>query len=451
MPDIASEIFQGASAEIAAKLSGTPTPVDNGPGETVTPQATDPKQEVESTQDDKPIVPSATSGEKNDDVTESGDTVPKATTDKPSKAAENLRQWGEGWEKTAKGYQEKIEKEFQPLLTMVEEKFGGHKNLELAAELYSGIADEDNFDPEGAIEWLGENMPAQAQSLVNHIAKRVIDTATSSAIARTFGRELTQDEISNVMSILASSGDPSNTSQFDKLLKTEDLPESLKFDSEGNEIPQHIQDLLRHQTAVLKQTQGKLEKLESKITTGEQEAMTAKAAQAVEEYITENLSPIDAQIELLGLNTPIEGETPEIKEQREKYSKAIEILSLGLAGQDKTFQSIYSKALKAAAKGASNRVAAAAANDYSIRLQAKMQSFAEQAAEIISPLLETLSKSRQAQVEKTKTQRDEIDGSSGITPDTTRDRARYDSDDPFSKESIRAELSDMRRAGRFGR
>lgn len=449
MPDIAAEIFAGASADYAKSVasatdaSATPesdtstntqgvestTQGDEGkPGtsaETTTNDATKPSGEVDATQDDK--------------------AAPKG-----DKAAANLRTWGEGWQKTAEttkkefeDYKAQVEKELTPLVTQIEEKFGGLQQLELASEIYTSLADAESFNPEESLEWLADNMPEVAEKLVNHIATQVIDNATSTAMSRTFGRELTQDDISNISAFLATG--QTKPDKFGKFFNSEDVPDEFKFDKNGDPLPEHITDYLRHQTSVIKKLEGEQKALRQDIESGKQAQMTEKASQAIEQYVGENLKPIDDQVALLGLHKPVEGETPELKEKRELYAGLVEGIALWLAGKDQGFQSIYSQALKSVAKGATDRVAKARSVDFSLRLQKKMTDFAGQAAEIISPLLESLSTTRQSQVDNTKTQRAEITAA-GSGTDTKTD-TKSEKENPF--DDVKDVIKDMIKSGKL--
>lgn len=448
MPDLATDVFSDV-AEAVANLNGarsadvTGGDTSDSSGEV---QETSDTQDVDS-QSQGDVKPPATSGEKAEEETETkdSDAKPQPEGRKKVDGAAQVRQWGEKWEKTAKEHEAKL-KEFEPVLKMVDEKFGGTENLNLAAEIYGAITAEE-FDPEDAIEFLSENVPEVATSLVNHIAKSVISRATETALERTFGRKLSDEEISEVTNYLASG--KKTGINFDSFFKNgEDLPDELLVDADGNRLPDATVDYLRRQNSLLRQSEERLRNVESRITTADEQARNSAAANAIEEYVTNQFSIIDKTIQDLGLHQGYEGETEELKGKREKYAGMLEGVAMWLASKDEGFQSMYQEALKNVAKDAAaratspsgNRVAKSRATDYSRRLQAKISDFADEARELISPLLETITATRKSQVANTKTAKGDVDA-----PASDKLRKQSTSDDPFDRDEIQAAARDIRR------
>lgn len=447
MPDLATEIFSGAGADYA-KLADAANAA--GSEQPAVETNTEPQQGVESTETQGKEGQPATPGDETNKEADGETPEAKEATqgDKgENKSTAKVREWGEGWKQSAEAHEKRIKEEFEPLLTKINDKFGGNEGLEFAAEIFEALTDEDNFDPDNAIEFLSENVPQVAEKLVNHITKQVIDRATSTALKRTFGRDLSADEVGVINQFLAAG--QTAPDKFEKFFQTEDIPEELRYDAQGNELPPAVLAHMRNLQSQVSKTTSEIKAINDRIQAGEQNAITEKAQTAIEQYVvTNNLGPIDAQIEKLGLHQAFDGETPELAAQRQWCAKAIGYIALGIAGEDESFQDMYRTALKAVGNAAAHtkpgRVAGIKTADYSRRIQAKMGEFAEQASEIFSPLLKTFADARAAQVAKTKTTREEITTSAGAD---TNKQEKDPNRDPFDKTDIQREVDDIRRRG----
>lgn len=449
MPDLASEIF-GNAVDAYNNLNA---PAADAASTDATTDDAETNQDVESadsqgTDAQQPETPDK-SAEQNTDDADKGDKPADAKEQKQPKVdgAAKAREWGEQWKRTAEEHENKL-KEVEPIIKAVEEKFGGTANLDIAAEIYQSITDEDNFDPEAAVEYLSETVPGVAEKLVGHIARQVIDKARATAIKATFGRELNADEVAKITDFLAA-GQKAEPGRFEKLFKGEDIPDDLKYDAEGNELPPHVIDYMRRQAAENAKFRDELNGLKTTITTDKEQAATAAAGQAIESYVSEQFAGINAKISELGLDKAVEGETPELKSLREEYAGYVEGIALYLAGKDEKFQALYQSALGEVAKAATgkNKVAKAKSVDYSRRIQERINTFAAKAADVISPLIENLSKTRQAQVEKATTKaKTEIE--TGGAPNNSKPVDQGDDYDPFDKNSIHNQFADLKRTGK---
>ena len=438
--DTADDVFSGAFEDYQKLSGGGATDDVATPDKTATDnQDVDPNGQGKEQQ---PVTPDKSADEKsnNEGVENDADKKEKEKVD----GAAEARKWGEGWKVTAEKHEARI-KEVEPLLKIVEDEIGGEENLKFAVEIYKAVANEDDFNPESAIEFLSENLPGVADKLTSYITKEVINQATSTALSRTFGRNLSEADVKAVKSFLAA-GKPSDTEKYSKFLKAEGIPDELKLDEEGNERDPVLLDYIRNQDTLLKETQAQLKNLEGRVTGADAERHQKAAEDAIEKYVSDNFVGIADKISELGLDKPIEGETPEIAQTREMYSGLIEGIALHFASKDAQFQAMYANALKATAKLASNpkdRASKVNAQDFSRRITAKVKTFAAQAADVIAPLIDLLAAKRGAQVEKVKQAKDEPDaGGEAKIVDKKVDPNR----DPFDSEDIQNEVKDIMRA-----
>lgn len=446
MPDLAHEVFGDVGDAVAAlnnNASGGDTSGSEANNETET-QPQDVDSQSQGT-DDKSEKSPATSGEKTDEskTADSKDSAEQGKQPKPKvDGAAKIREWGEGWEKTAKQHETKLA-EVKPILDLVEEKFGGTEALTIASEMYEALTAED-FDAADALEWLEETTPKAAEALVQYIGKELVQKATDTALSRTFGRNLSEADISAITDFLAA-GKKAN---YDSFFKSDEVPEDMQFDEDGNKLPEATLDYMRRQNQLIRQANEKTSALEQRMNAGDAEAANAKAAQAIETYAGEQWAAIDKTISRLGLDKPVEGETAEVREMREYHADVLNGLAMYFASKDKPFQAIYKKALNSVAEAAAspkNRVAKADAVDYSRRLQAKIEGFANKAADFLSPLLEQTAKTRTAQVGKVNEAKGDLETPGSEAPA----QSSFNSDDPFDKAAIAAQVSDMTRAGKF--
>lgn len=437
--DTADDVFAGA-VEDWQKLSGgggaadDALPADTAPDKT---QDVDPSDQGKEQQ---PVTPDKSADEKSKGE---GDEVEGEKKDKVDGAAE-ARKWGEGWKVTAEKHEARL-KEAEPLLKIVEDNIGGEENLKFAVEIYQAISNEEEFNPENALEFLSENLPGVADKLTSYITNEVINRATTTALSRTFGRELNETDIKAVKSFLAA-GKPSSTDKYASFFKAEGIPDELRLDENGEERDPALLDYIRNQDTLLKETQAQLKNLEGKVTGADAERHQKAAEDAIERYVDDNFGGIAKKISELGLDKPIEGETPEIAELREKYSGLIEGIALHFASKDAGFQAMYAKALRATARLATNpkdRASKADAQDFSRRITAKVNEFAANAAEVIAPLIEALSTKRGQQIEKVKQAKDEPDAGGDVK---LGDKKVDPGKDPFDSDDIHNAIKDIMRA-----
>ena len=449
MPDLADEIFDGAADayKSGTEYTGNDGASDVDDAEQSEPEKQDVDLEGQGEDERQPGTPDEKDAEEKE-VQEDKEQKVEGDGKKKREGAKEAREWGEGWKATAESHELKL-KDAEPILKAVEENFGGIANLEFAAELYGALTDEQ-FDANDAWEWFGENFPENAEKMVQHVAKEIVEKATANAIKRTFGRELNGEEISAITDFLAA-GKPANREEFSKFFKESDIPDSLKYDSEGNEIPTATVDYMRRQQQLLQQTQEKLQQLEGRVSGAETEQQESVAAKAVESYVGENFKAVNDKITELGLDKALEGETDDIREFRETIAGMFEAVTLSFVAKDKTFQGMYQKALSSVAKAAvskgKDRHAKANADDYSRRIRAKVSSAAAKTAELLSPLIDSLAAKRGGQVEKVTTKAKPVPKNSAgdVKPKpATSDKASYEID-PF--DDVGEVVGDMRRRG----
>jgi len=450
MPDLADSIFDAPlPAGFTTGEAGTPDVDDS---KTAEPEEQDVDLEGQGKDEHQPATPGEEDAKEkeSDEDEEQTETKPEGDGKKKREGAAEARAWGEKWKQSHDALEAKL-KEAEPVLKLIDDEFGGEANLKFAGEIYKAISDEENFDAEDAWEFLSDNVPGVAEKLVQHIAKNIVDRADKTAIKRTFGRDLSAQEISTITDFLAA-GKPATSEEFSKFFKGDDIPESLKFDIDGNEIPTATIDYMRRQQQLLNQTKEQLQKLEGRMDSADTQQQESVAAEAVAAYIGENFGAISDKITELGLDKALENETADVKEFREEVASAVEGLALWLIGKDKNFQAMYNKALSSVAKGAitkgKDRIAKANAEDFSRRIQAKVKSHAARAAKLLSPVIDAFSAQRGTQVDKAtkgaKTVPKDSPGSGKPKAPVADKKALYEVD-PF--EDVTDVVADMRRRG----
>lgn len=443
--DTADDIFSGA-VEDYAKLSGGGGEPEGGELADTEPKLED--QDVDPNKGQGETEEKGAPGTPDKSADESAEKIEKAEGEKKEKvdSVGEVRKWGEGWEKTA-GEREAKLKELEPTIKFVEEKFGGQENLNLAAEIYEAVADEDAFDPANAVEFLSSNLPGVADKLVTYIAQNVAQKATSTALERTFGRKLSEQDIKDVTTFLAS-GKQSDPRKLDSFLDKENIPEHLKFDSEGNERDPQVLDYLWKQQQALNEAHTKLQNLEGRVNGADEERQQQVASEAISKYVEDNFQGIHNKISELNLDKPVDGETAEIATLRGKYASLLEGVAMWFASNNTDFQSMYKLAVQAVARASTNpadRVSKAKSVDYSRRIKARVDEFAADAAELISPLIDSFAAKRGEQVEKTTKAKPEPDATGGVE---TKTKELDPNKDPFDSDDIQAEVKDILRARR---
>lgn len=440
--DYADEIFAGA-AEDYAKLG-------QGGGDGA--EGSEPKETAPENQDVDPNKGQGdaegapgTPDESADKTVEDG--KQPESTEKKGKvdSVAEVRKWGEGWEQTAKDREKRIG-EIEPTIKLVDEKFGGVEGLNIAAEVYGALANEDEFDPANAVEFLSETFPNQAEKLVKYIAQSVADETASKTIENTFGRKLNAQDVKDVQAFLAAGKKADGRKVDTSFLNRESIPDHLKFDSEGNERDSQILDYLWNQQQALKEATDKIESLSGKVTGTEDARRQEAAEKAITEYIDHNFQGISSKISELKLDQPIEGETAEVTELRKTCGTLIEAIVMMKASGNPEFQAMYRKGVEATAKAATNqkdRVAKANSTDFSRRIKAQIDTMTADAASMISVLIDSVSEKRAAQVKKVKEAPTVGDAPGGHqTPPKERDPG----EDPFDSASIWNEVNDKLRA-----
>lgn len=444
--DTADDIFAGAVEDAQKLLAGGGTDDVVPDSKETTPDKTQDVDQKDQGKEQQPGTPDKSADEKSSDkkVEEDADKKEKEKID----GAAEARKWGEGWKSTAEKHETRL-KEVEPILKLVEDEIGGEENLKFATEIFRAIANEDEFDAKNAVEFLSENLPGVADKLYEYLTKDAIERATSTSLQRTFGRNLSDGDVKAIKSFLAA-GKPSDPDKLAAFFKSSDeLPDELRLDPEtGEERDSVVLDYIRNQNALLKETQAQLKSLEGRVTGADEERNQQAASDAIEKYVSENFAGIVNKISELGLDKAVEGETPEVASLRERYSGAIEGIALHLASKDAKFQAMYVEAIKATAKLAmspNNRASKAKAQDFSRRITARVNEFAAEAAEIISPLLDSLSASRQKQVEKVQQAKDEPDVQGDVK---VGDKKVDPTKDPFDSDDIQREIDDIMRSRR---
>lgn len=375
------------------------------------------------------------------EVTAEGETA-KTETEKPQAEAEDFKS---KYESVA------------PVAEKVEKAFGGNEGFEIAERLYTSIVGPEEFNDEwaaDAIEGLIEINPQAAEGLLSYITKQVGVKSAEKVFAEAFGRKLSDEEIVDLQEYLATNGAKAKKGEDGEY----ELPDELTHDDEGNPLPKSVTDFVRA-TLKREELRGKeLEELKKqigetgkKLDEGLNAVETEKVEKAKEVWLQSNVFDIiEGGIKSLKLDQKVDGETPEQSQERLLRAKAVEILTMGLFGDDAKRSGLYSEGLKFAAASIKSKADGAKAANHGRRVQAAIEDSLKIAVKLIGGAAAEGAKTRQEQIEKLK-DADKKEFSGGETGSQTQQKPQRKSDqtgDPF--DDAEDEVADLVRRNQLG-
>jgi hypothetical protein len=251
----------------------------------------------------------------------------------------SVKEWGKGWEKTARS--------LQPLADIVQKRLGGDvEELQLAADVYDIVAGE-NFDPKAVHDSLRELSPARAEALENYFAGAVKDKAKVAAVRELFGESATSEEITQEYQAFKLFREHGGLAA---LLGEEgqDLPREVMFDEEGNRLPDSVVNFLREVKKTASQALGKAnsqEQAEKQRQAAERQNAMAKQ---INTWTEERLEPVRSAAEQLHL-VELPGDSEEMKQLKSDNYDVLHYAVLGKFQQD--HGDIYRKAVQAITDG----------------------------------------------------------------------------------------------------
>lgn len=208
-----------------------------------------------------------------------------------------VRDWGKGWEKSAK--------EYEPSHKFITEKFGDMSQAELAHEIYANLF-SDNFDPNSLLQVIGKVSPSRSQQLIENFAKDKAKELVPQALTELFGENPSKEEIALFK----------QWREKGIFGESEDLPDFLKFDEEGNprseEELQWFRDLKKQAD---KTNQSTLQAQQEREAQAEKER-TREIEASVEEFAESSLKVLEPDLEAFGLAIA-PTDTQEVKAEKE--------------------------------------------------------------------------------------------------------------------------------------
>lgn len=245
---------------------------------------------------------------------------------------QGLREWGDNWKKSAA--------EFQPYKEFVSDKFGDLENAKMAHELYSGFAGEE-FDPKAFTSYLEQLSPARSKQLVEALANEQASQLVPKKVEEIFGGAPTPEEI-KMFKTWKESGYALGTG--------DDIPDELKFDSEGNPRPDAEVEFLRNLKSQLTElTKGK--QTEAEMAAQREAAEREQAVrQAVNDFSAERIAVLDNEFEALGL-APAPEDTADQASQKEFLKQFIIHGVSGMFLSDPEAARDYNSALEHLSRG----------------------------------------------------------------------------------------------------
>lgn len=187
-----------------------------------------------------------------------------------------------------------------------EGKFGSKDTAELAHSIYSQFAGEE-FDPDAFAKVIEQLSPGRTKQLFEKVSSTRATELAKKEVETLFGGKATPDEI-KLFKQWRESGYG--------LGEGEDIPEALKFDSEGNPKTEEEIKFLRELNRTVRETKSQIAE---KTTTEEAEKEATRQAEIqrdVETFSNDRVKILDKEFESYGL-TLAETDTAEQRGEKE--------------------------------------------------------------------------------------------------------------------------------------
>jgi hypothetical protein len=189
----------------------------------------------------------------------------------------------DGWKQTAKSYTS---------------LFPDMDDAQVAKELLDAVAG-DEFDAKNLISKIEGVSKSRAKALRSAIEAEVSSSSESKTLEKLFGRsDVSAEEIKAIRQILDSGGALRIFGDIDD----DDIPDELKVDSEGNELPEKQVEFLKGLKQIVVKVQKDQKALASRLS-GREESETKSAQQKlVNDFSAERVNSLDPIIEDLKLS-----------------------------------------------------------------------------------------------------------------------------------------------------
>lgn len=237
--------------------------------------------------------------------------------------AKGIKDWGKGWQDTARAYETKAK--------FIDEKFEGDlEQAEIASDIYTSLfqAPVDQINPEEILNSLAELRPAAAEKLIGFFAgnEAIGKRAEEAVVKSLFGDGKTPEEIRQDLQSFKLWQDSGGLTNL--LGESDELPEELYYDSEGNRKSdaemELIQGILREQKQFnAERTAEKQQKAQA-----EQTAKTEAVNTQINDLTQTIFDPIDNVLEQLKM-LPTKEDSPEVSGEKEMTSKMLGYFVMG--------------------------------------------------------------------------------------------------------------------------
>lgn len=202
--------------------------------------------------------------------------------------------------------------------TFIEEKFGGTSNAELAANLLGGFAGDD-FDPNKFLETISQLSPTRAKQLTDMLSSKEAAQLAQIEIEKMFGGKVAPDEV-KLFQDWKKSGYG--------LGEGDDIPEALKFNSDGTPKSDEEVEFLRNVQKTIKENSNRDKEA---ATIKEQDELNIKQTKVnndINEFSTDRLKILSPELDALGLKHL----DTDSAEQRQEKDFLRNLLVDGIAG-----------------------------------------------------------------------------------------------------------------------
>jgi hypothetical protein len=191
----------------------------------------------------------------------------------------------------AKGLKTDLES-YKPSHEFIKSKFGDTKNAEVAYSLYQTFADE-NFDPDNFEKVLSQLSPARTQKLFETKASTKAEELAQTKVKELFGGKApTADELKRYNDWVKSGYG---------LGEGDDIPDALKFDSQGNpKSDEEIQFLRDLQKSSKERNSFEKQQADLQRQKEEEDRETARQTR-VNEFTNARLDVLHKELDILGL------------------------------------------------------------------------------------------------------------------------------------------------------
>lgn len=200
----------------------------------------------------------------------------------------------------------------------VQTKFGDVKNAELASDIYASFAG-DEFDPDKFLSVVTQLSPSRAKALTDKLTSTQTEALAKVQVEKMFGGKVTDSDVK-----LFKEWKETGYGLGDG----EDIPEALKFNSDGTPKSDEEIEFLRNLQKQVKETQ----QFNQNKELTEKEALELETQEnlknQVNAFSSDRLKVLDSEFKVLGL-ADADGDTAEVRTEKDMLR---DFLRDGIAG-----------------------------------------------------------------------------------------------------------------------